>query len=748
MKILESSNTRYLSQISYSSTYMDNMANSFCKSVYLNNYTKAFMNSDAEDLISLGNTSRTLDALTVPNLYIHSLYIYNRKLDTFISTDTGAFYKSSDFYDQEIVNMIKNDKQNKTSELVPFPRKCPTPAAYHEKSTDFTNTYTYKMQDNDASSDETRGAIILNINSDWLRNTMLSLNDGFTSKDCELFVINEDGLVINHSKSEDFMKNISNEDYIKHILSSKTPSGSFIQTINRKKYIFSYVSSSSLKWKFISMTPYSSVFSSIDKLKLVTVLFCIMVLILGLLFSIIASKRLYFPINALTNNIKKNFINLSASENNMDELNFISNTFIKIFDKANKLESLQNNNIESLKNDYLKKLLIGNESLSKSDTSNKIDELGISLDFENDILISILKLDHYKKFMEEFDEKDRSLYKYGTLNIAYEMISKRYTCEVVDMGTDHFAIIININESGEMTESIYDNLKTLVLEIQEYVIKYLHLSLSATLGYISHEKNTITYVYNNTLNISMYRLKYGHASIITPAVLKDILTDNFKFPSSKEKIILDSLKLGNIERAKEAYYDIISTISNYSYDNIMASIIYLIFSIYNTTNNLIENNHGSFSNVFTKFFSEVSSYETLDEINQTFINIFSEITNAEDTIKCNKSNIIAKNIIDVINENYHDKNLCLNSISERLNMSSVYIGRLFKEITRKSVSEYILNVRMEKVKYFLDNTNLPINEILERVGLERSNYFYTTFKKYFGVSLTNYKLETSQKKSK
>jgi len=36
---------------------------------------------------------------------------------------------------------------------------------------------------------------------------------------------------------------------------------------------------------------------------------------------------------------------------------------------------------------------------------------------------------------------------------------------------------------------------------------------------------------------------------------------------------------------------------------------------------------------------------------------------------------------------------------------------------------------------------LPINEILEKCGIEKSNYFYTSFKKYFGVSLTEYRLK-------
>ena len=743
MNILKSSNTKFLSQISYSSTYMDNMANSFCKSVYLNNYTKAFINTDKEDIIALGDTIRNLNNLTFPNLYIHSLYIYNRKIDTFISTETGSFYKSSDFYDQQIVNMIKNNTDRKNSKLIPFPRKCSTPAAYHEKPTGFTNVYTYVMHDNDASSAETSGAIILNINTDWLRNTMLSLNDNSTYKGCELFVINENGLVINHSKSEEFMENISNESYIKNILSAKDPSGSFVDTINGKKYIFSYVSSNTLKWKFISMTPYESVFVSVNKLKLVTILFCIAVLLLGLFFSIIASKKLYSPIGTLTNTVKQNLSILSTSEKNSDELIFLSSAFNKILDKANKLESDQSNNRENMKNDYLKNLLMGNVSLYESDISRKIEDLGIVLNLKSNIFLLILKIDHYKRFMEEYDDKDRSQYKYAIANITKEVISKYHFCEVIDMGTDHFAIAININE----IDVSYDNLNSLVSLIQQYIKNSLNISLSAALGYVTQGIDTITRCYNDALNISMYRLKYGHASIITPAVLKEISPGNFRFPSSKEKIVLDSLKLGNLQRAKEAYYDIISTVSSYSYDNIMASIIYLTFSIYNTSSNLIENGHGTLSNIFTKLFSEIGTYETVDEINQTFMNIFEEITNAVDENKNSKPNIIAKNIIAIINENYHDKNLCLNSISETLTMSSVYAGRLFKEVTKKSVSEYILDVRMEKVKYFLDNTNMPINEILEKVGLEKSNYFYTTFKKYFGVSLTNYKLEASQKSS-
>lgn len=46
---------------------------------------------------------------------------------------------------------------------------------------------------------------------------------------------------------------------------------------------------------------------------------------------------------------------------------------------------------------------------------------------------------------------------------------------------------------------------------------------------------------------------------------------------------------------------------------------------------------------------------------------------------------------------------------------------------------------MEKLAYYLQNTDLPLTEILDRIGMEKNNYFYTRFKKYFGMSLMEYR---------
>ena len=54
---------------------------------------------------------------------------------------------------------------------------------------------------------------------------------------------------------------------------------------------------------------------------------------------------------------------------------------------------------------------------------------------------------------------------------------------------------------------------------------------------------------------------------------------------------------------------------------------------------------------------------------------------------------------------------------------------------------------MEKVAYYIQNTTLPLSKILEKVGMEKNNYFYTRFKNYFGMSLGDYRQKFQKKDS-
>ena len=69
-----------------------------------------------------------------------------------------------------------------------------------------------------------------------------------------------------------------------------------------------------------------------------------------------------------------------------------------------------------------------------------------------------------------------------------------------------------------------------------------------------------------------------------------------------------------------------------------------------------------------------------------------------------------------------------------MNMDSSYLSRLFKKEMGINISCFIKNIRMEKAKYLLENTNEKVNNISMMVGYNKLSYFCRSFREYYGIS--------------
>ena len=85
-----------------------------------------------------------------------------------------------------------------------------------------------------------------------------------------------------------------------------------------------------------------------------------------------------------------------------------------------------------------------------------------------------------------------------------------------------------------------------------------------------------------------------------------------------------------------------------------------------------------------------------------------------------------------IEEHYAEK-IVLEDIAKLVNLNPVYFSVLFKKECGINISTYLLDVRMEKAKEFLQNSNDTISAIGERVGYKDTRYFSQTFAKYVGI---------------
>ncbi len=87
----------------------------------------------------------------------------------------------------------------------------------------------------------------------------------------------------------------------------------------------------------------------------------------------------------------------------------------------------------------------------------------------------------------------------------------------------------------------------------------------------------------------------------------------------------------------------------------------------------------------------------------------------------------------------YSKNVSVPEYASMCNLSESRFSHLFKINTGVSPVRYILNIRIEKACDLLENTDLSIASIAELTGMQSQHYLSRIFKKYIGMSPSDYR---------
>lgn len=98
-----------------------------------------------------------------------------------------------------------------------------------------------------------------------------------------------------------------------------------------------------------------------------------------------------------------------------------------------------------------------------------------------------------------------------------------------------------------------------------------------------------------------------------------------------------------------------------------------------------------------------------------------------------------------IRENY-DKDLNMAVVSNHISMNYSLFSYAFKQYTGTNFVNFLKDIRMEKAKELLENTDLRIIEISQKIGYENEKHFMKIFKVTCGVSPTEYRRNMQYKK--
>ncbi|MCR5284781.1 MAG: response regulator [Treponema sp.] len=94
-----------------------------------------------------------------------------------------------------------------------------------------------------------------------------------------------------------------------------------------------------------------------------------------------------------------------------------------------------------------------------------------------------------------------------------------------------------------------------------------------------------------------------------------------------------------------------------------------------------------------------------------------------------------------IEDNYADQNTTLSTVAEEVCLSPNHFSTIFSQECKTTFIEYLTNVRIEKAKKLMQNTDLKGYDIAYECGFSDPHYFSYIFKKNTGLSPREYKLQ-------
>lgn len=88
---------------------------------------------------------------------------------------------------------------------------------------------------------------------------------------------------------------------------------------------------------------------------------------------------------------------------------------------------------------------------------------------------------------------------------------------------------------------------------------------------------------------------------------------------------------------------------------------------------------------------------------------------------------------------HYNEDISINELAERFTMSPNYFSSLFKKETGQSAINYIKELRIERAKDYLAQSDESAVEIAKKIGYEDSQYFFKVFKKSTGKTPLQYR---------
>lgn len=342
----------------------------------------------------------------------------------------------------------------------------------------------------------------------------------------------------------------------------------------------------------------------------------------------------------------------------------------------------------------------------------------------------------YETNQQETEDSDELLH-FAIANVIGELIEGKDGI-IQFIGTDERGIYVFSADSEDELSSKIKQMGNLFIEsVQKYLGVDITLIIGDTVENIadwSHSYSTARSAVKNIFYNTKEKYIYG-ADVKTKVKSEedDVLLTMFA------DSIIECIKQENKELLHQNCNKLFEELRSYHFErndilfriqNIAFAILMQLKSILDPAQQLHAQNH--------EFFQNMQHCRHISELEVQFKGFLDFILDQLSVGFMTSNQKLAFQAKDYIEKNFSNKSLSLNDVCSFLGMSPSYFSVVYKNETGETFIETMTRVRMERAKDLLLDATKKNYEVAELVGFVDPHYFGSVFKKYTGMTPTEY----------
>ncbi|WP_082218903.1 AraC family transcriptional regulator [Paenibacillus sp. VT-400] len=579
------------------------------------------------------------------------------------------------------------------------------------------------------------GALIITLDNEKvasLLKTLTPYDEGLT------FLMDQEGNTLVTGNPGTAGETSAFEQQLKEEVALHAGSRSFLFRYEDQTYSVSYGSLSRIDsdWTYVSAAPLTSVTSPVKLVSKIIVIASAGSLILGLLLSWFASRRIYSPVARMLHLLTPGRNETTPTDAKLDEFELLEQQWNELTSRNVTAHRQLQEQLPHLRDSFVLQLVQGHlYAYSEQDLQQRMRHLGFELEGQQYLLVQMY-FTGYEQLQGRFGSQDTGLVTFAAVNITQE-VAKNYFRQISVMNFHDLSSAMLV--IAPQDEPVKSQALLWGQELVEVIGRTLKMKVTLMVSRPAASLQELPGRFVEMEQAVAYRSVEEGSQILD---LEDEAcfrrNEAASYPLGLERELLQAVRLGKqteAERVLEQFMSEITRTGSTEFQ-VQQMMLQLLGSI----------QHMMLQTGVTpyKLFGGSNMYERLSGIrepiqmrqwmmNEVFIPYIQEVeVRSQEPLKL----VVERTMLYI--DTHYRSDISLENCADEEQMTPYALSKAFKQVSGINFIDYLTCVRMDAAKQLLRETTMKINDVAAAVGYQHS-YFNRIFKKQEGVTPSQYR---------